>query len=264
MAEPCPPSRYDFCNVLFAGPCNQRCPTCIGRQIDSRLNRDNLDQYPPRGLHRLTRLLVRHGVRQIVFTGTTTDPQLYRHEARLIHWFRCALPGAQISLHTNGQLAQQKRDVFNMYDRATISYPSPDPDVFYRITGVRRMPDLEAVARLARIPLKVSCLVTHENAGQVPDLLARCRQIGIRRVVLRRPYGCGIDVDPAAALRGVPDLRPEGSYRGNLVFAYHEVEVTCWDFTQSTCAAINLFSDGTINTDYLLAPQSSRAGAALA
>jgi hypothetical protein len=36
-------SAYDFANVLFAEPCNLRCPTCIGRQVDPALNRDNWD-----------------------------------------------------------------------------------------------------------------------------------------------------------------------------------------------------------------------------
>jgi hypothetical protein len=225
---------------------------CIGRQLDPRLNRNNLDEWPPRGLYRLARLLARYDVRQVVFTGTTTDPQLYHHEARLICWFRRTLPRAQISLHTNGQLALEKHEVLNAYDRATISFPSFDPDVFQRLTGMRRVPDLEAIARAARIPIKVSCLVSDDNAGRMSEFLARCRSIGIQRVVLRRPYAYETNVDPASVLRTIPNVAPRESYRGNPVYAYHEVEVTCWDFTRSTCTALNLFSDGTISSDYLL------------
>ena len=250
-----PLSHYDFCNLLFAGPCNQRCPMCIGRQLDPRLNHDNLDEYPPRGLHRLSRLVAQHDVRQIVFTGTTTDPQLYRHEARLIGWFRRTLPRAQISLHTNGQLALQRQQILNAYDRATISFPSFDPDVFQRMTGVQRVPDLEAIARVARIPIKISCLVTCDNASRMPEFLARCRSMGIRRIVLRRPYGYDPSVDPVEVLRAIPEVARRKSYRGNPVYAYHEVEVTCWDFTRSTCTALNLFSDGTISRDYSLLPR---------
>lgn len=225
---------------------------CIGRQIDPRRNRPNLDEYPPRGLERLLALLVRHDVRQIVFTGTNTDPQLYQHEARLIGWFRRALPRAQISLHTNGQLALQKIGVLNLYDRATISYPSFDAEAFWRATGVRRMPDLEAILRAAKIPIKVSCLITEDTASGVGAFLARCRDIGVRRIVLRRPYGYPSAVDPKLLLRALPHVRPGKPYRGNPVYAYHEVEVTCWDFSHSTCTALNLFSDGTISSEYLL------------
>ena len=44
--------RYDFANLLFAGPCNARCPFCIGRQIDPRLSVNNLREFPPRNLDR--------------------------------------------------------------------------------------------------------------------------------------------------------------------------------------------------------------------
>jgi len=252
MAQAHAAARYDFANLLFAGPCNQRCPSCIGRQLDPRLNRSNLDAYPPRGVRRLARLMARHGVRQLVFTGTNTDPQLYRHQARLIRWFRRTLPGVQISLHTNGQLAAESA-VLNAYDRATISFPTFDAQTFARMTGAPHMPDLEAILRAARIPIKVSCLVTEENAAQVPDLLARCRGMGLQRVVLRRPVGPFAGPDPIRVLSAIPGIRPTGSYRGNPVYAYYEVEVTCWDFCRSTCAALNLFSDGTITPRYLLA-----------
>ena len=45
-------SHFDFANLLFSGPCNACCPTCIGKQIDPRLNTNNLDEYPPRNLER--------------------------------------------------------------------------------------------------------------------------------------------------------------------------------------------------------------------
>ena len=44
---------FDFANILFSGRCNARCPFCIGRQVDPRLNEDNLDEFPPRELDRL-------------------------------------------------------------------------------------------------------------------------------------------------------------------------------------------------------------------
>ena len=71
-------SQYDFANILFAGPCNARCPFCIGRQIDPRLSVNNLREFPPRNLDRFVELILDHAIKQVVFTGTTTDPQLYR------------------------------------------------------------------------------------------------------------------------------------------------------------------------------------------
>jgi len=67
---------YDFANILFAGPCNLRCPYCIGKQVDQALNRNNLDEFPLRNVDTFTALLRRHRIRQVILTGTTTDPAL--------------------------------------------------------------------------------------------------------------------------------------------------------------------------------------------
>jgi pyruvate-formate lyase-activating enzyme len=246
--------RYDFANILFAGPCNLRCPYCIGKQIDPALNRNNLHEFPLRNLDTFTDLLRRHDVRQVVLTGTTTDPQLYRLEARLILWLRERLPGVRLSLHTNGQLALQKMDTFNLYDRVSLSLPSFDPDVHAKMTGSPRVPDLAAIVQAARVPVKVSCVVNEHNAGRLDGFLARCHELGIRRVVLRQLYGDS---------RWWPlpwRLRRIGTYRDNPVYDYHGMEVTFWRFDTTASTSLNLFSDGTISDEYLLtgaSPQST-------
>lgn len=240
-------SKYDFANILFAGPCNLCCPTCIGKQIDPALNRDNLDEFPPRNLETFMALLRRHDVRQIVLTATTTDPQLYHHEARLIRWLREQLPEAQLSLHTNGQLALKKIDVFNLYDRVALSLPAFDPDIYEKMTGSRRVPDLAAIVRAARVPVKVSCVIDEHNVGQLDRFLARCCEAGIRRVVLRQLYGDTRRWHLPSRLRRV------GEYRSNPVYDYEGMEVTYWRFDATTSTSLNLFSDGTISDGYLLA-----------
>jgi molybdenum cofactor biosynthesis enzyme MoaA len=240
-------SGYDFANILFAGPCNLRCPTCIGKQIDPALNRNNLDEFPPRNLETFVELLRRHSVRQVVLTGTTTDPQLCRHEARLVLWLRGQLPGVQLSLHTNGQLALKKMDTFNLYDRVALSLPAFDSDIYEKMTGSSRVPDLAAIAQAARVPVKVSCVIDEYNVGRLDVFLARCREIGIRRVVLRQLYG-------DARRWSLPTrLRRVGEYRHNPVYDYAGMEVTYWRFDATTSTSLNLFSDGTISGEYLLA-----------
>lgn len=237
---------YDFANILLSGPCNLRCPYCIGRQVDPRFNRDTLDRFPPRNLDRFIALLRRHNVRQVVLTGTNTDPQLYRHEARLVAWLRERLPGAQLSLHTNGQLALRKMAVFNLYDRVSLSFPSFDPDTYERMTGVRRVPDLERILREARVPVKVSCVVNEHNVGALSDFLVRCRALGVRRVVLRQLYG------DTRAWDILPGRSPISAYRNNPVYEVDGLEVTYWRFEDTTSTSLNLFSDGTISAEYLL------------
>jgi hypothetical protein len=123
------------------------------------------------------------------------------------------------------------------------------------------VPDLAEIVREARIPAKVSCLVNEDNAGQIGTFLARCRAIGVRRVVLRRPYGEGEANGKDDPLRSIAGCACRGTYRGNPVYVYGgEVEVTWWDFGQSTSRSLNLFGDGTISTDYLLARARPRSG----
>ncbi len=239
--------RYDFANILFAGPCNLRCPHCIGRQLDPALSPSNLGEFPPRNLDTFVETLLRCQVHEVVLTGTTTDPQLYRHEARLIAHLRAALPGVRLSLHTNGQLALAKMEVWNLYDRVTISFPSFDSAVYERMTGSHRVPDLAAIVARSRIPVKVSCLVDEPNAGSLAELLAGCQAIGIRRLVLRRLYG------DRRHWTLPPVLVPTGAYRGNAVYDFHGMEVTWWEFESTTSTSLNLFSSGLISSEYLLA-----------
>lgn len=242
-ATPEPPL---FANILFAGPCNRACPFCIGELMPSRVNVDNLDVFPPLGLDNFVREVLRQHVRQVVFTGTVTDPQLYRHEAALLALLRTRLPPTRYSVHTNGVLALSKLDVFNLYDRACISFPSFVPATYERMMGSRRVPDLAAIVGRAMIPVKVSCLVNDDNAAEIPSFLERCRAIGVERLVLRKPFG-----DPRDRV-DLSRLPVRGDFRGCPVFDHEGMEVTCWDFDEARMSSLNLFADGTLGTSYLI------------
>jgi MoaA/NifB/PqqE/SkfB family radical SAM enzyme len=254
------PGTVDFANVLFAGPCNRDCPFCIGRLLPDHVNAGNLDRFPPANVDAFVALVNRLGVRQIVFTGTTTDPQLYRHEAALLAYLRARVHvpgGAQYSVHTNGVLALRRLEIFRQYNRACISFPSFVPGTYEKMMGSRHPPDLAAIIARAGIPVKVSCVVNEHNAGEVPDFLRRCRAIGVRRLVFRKLYG---DTRDWPILRDVP---VRAWFRRNPVYDYDGMEVTCWDFDASTCSSVNLFADGTLGTTYLLTatPQLDTAAA---
>ena len=250
------PSQVDFANILFAGPCNRFCPFCIGKQLPARVNVNNLDLFPPRNLDAFIEAVNRLGIRHIVFTGTVTDPQLYRHEAALLDVLRRRVTtSAQVSLHTNGVLALKKPDTFNLYDKVCISFPSFNPDTYEKMMGVRRVPDLERIVALARVAVKVSCVINEHNIGEIDGLLRRCQTIGIRRLVLRKLYG---DMREWAVLRGVP---VRGAYCNNPVYDLDGMEVTTWRFESTETTSINLFADGTLGTAYRLAetPEFQRA-----
>jgi hypothetical protein len=97
-------------------------------------------------------------------------------------------------------------------------------------------------------------VIGEHNAGQLGPFLDRCHALGIQRVVLRQIFG---NPRPWELPAG---LVPSRTYRQNPVCDYHGMEVTLWRFRQTTSTSINLFSDGTISSEYLLA-QTHPAGA---
>jgi MoaA/NifB/PqqE/SkfB family radical SAM enzyme len=243
----------DFANILFAGPCNACCPACIGRQISPHLSQNNLDEFPPRNLDKFIEMIRQENIAQVVLSGTTTDPQLYRYEARLLVLLRHSLPAAtQLSLHTNGRMALKKISLFNQYDRVSLSFPSFDAQTYRRMMGVPHPPYLAVILREARVPVKISYLVTNVNLQEIPDFLENCHRLGVRRVVFRKLFSEKRSWEELIPTRSV-GFSARGNYRGNPIYDHGGIEVTLWDFnaTESTC--INLFSTGQISREYKLA-----------
>ena len=241
----------DFANLLFSGRCNARCPFCIGKQIDPRLNKPNLDEFPPRNLDRLIEMIWQNQIRQVTLTGTNTDPQLCRYEAELIRLLRERTPpGTQLVLHTNGRLVLRRIEIFNQYDRASVSFPSFNPLTYRKMMRVSHPPDLREILQQAAIPVKVSCVVTDENAREMDGFLEQVRDLGVKRLVLRKLYGEKRNWNEL--LPGSLKLKWIGRYRGNPIYNAQGMEVTLWDFEQAESTSINLFSNGLISNQYLL------------
>ena len=246
----------DFANLLFSGRCNARCPFCIGRQVDPSLNEANLERFPPRNLDMLIEMIWQQEIRQVILTGTNTDPQLYRHEAQLLRLLREQTPpGTRLVLHTNGRLALRKMDVLNRYDRACLSFPTFDPATYRKMMGVPHPPDLAEILRRATIPVKISCVVTKANSGEIVNFLSRCLDLGVQRLVLRKLYEEKRSWE--ALLSENLSLIRTSTYRNNPVYHYQGMEVTLWDFSETASTSINLFSNGLISSQYLLTKAES-------
>ena len=185
-------------------------------------------------------------IREIVFTGTTTDPQLYDHEEELITLIREKISDIKISVHTNGVLAIRKMKIFNLYDRACISFPSFDPDTYNKMMGSNHVPDIAAIVRRAKIPVKISCIINEHNVHELTEFAVRLQAIGVKRIVLRKLFG---DSRNWEVLR---DRYPVSYYRENPVYDVNGMEVTYWDFDLTKSRSINLFPNGTISSNYLL------------
>lgn len=247
--------RYDFANILFAGPCNRFCPFCIGKQVPDSANAYNLDIFPPRNWQSFVREVNDREIGEVVFTGTTTDPHLYAYEEELIALARRDMPGIRLSIHTNGALSLRKMRVFNMYDRACISLPTFDKQTYAHMMGSSKVPDLTGILAAAKIPVKVSCVVNEHNAHQADEFLQQLAALGLKRAVLRRLFG---------DRREFPVLHrhaPASYYRGNPVYNINGMEVTYWNFDTTSSRSINLFADGTIGLDYLLVHEFDRLAA---
>ncbi len=240
-------SRFDFANILFAGPCNRFCPFCIGNELPARVKMYNLDRFPLRGLDQFVDEVNQYGIRQIVFTGTNTDPLLYRYQSELLRYLRENLrTNPYVSLHTNGALALRLIDTVNMYDKVCLSFPSFNPTTYQKMMGVPKVPNLEGIIERAKIEVKISCLINQHNIFEVEEFLGECARIGVKRVVLRRLYG------ERREWALLPGEKPIRYYRSNPVYQYRGMEVTYWNFDSTQSTSINLFSDGTLSSDYLL------------
>jgi molybdenum cofactor biosynthesis enzyme MoaA len=236
-----------FANILFSGPCNLHCPCCIGKMLLPLGLPDNLDLFPLRGLDTFLSLVNEEGISQISITGVDTDPQLYRHEERLLSYIRSRTGrDTRISLHTNGRLILEKSRVFNLYDRATISFPSFTRDIYRKMTGSSEVPDLQGIIRQSRIPLKVSTLISEHNVREMREHLQALKSLGILRVVLRKPYGEESERNPFQS------LAPGSYFMNNPVYDFRGLEVTYWQFETTDASCLNLFSSGEISRSYLL------------
>ncbi|MFH1399898.1 MAG: radical SAM protein [Nanoarchaeota archaeon] len=235
---------HDYANILFTGPCNLRCYECIGEHPALRGLPSNHDSFPPKNIDALIERVNAERIPDLAFTGTDMDPQLYRHEERLIHYVRERITGqTKLSLHTNGQLALRRIDVFNQYDKASISLHSYDPATYHAITQGRHPPDIEAILSRATIPIKLSLLITPHNIHEIEDYLARSARIGITRVVVRKLKGRE-DEFPIERKTPFAEKQPIKRVFGWPVYAIHGMEVTICGFDQSTARGLYLFSDG--------------------
>lgn len=242
---------YAFANILLAGRCNLRCPACVGRRLP-RLP-SSLERFPLPGLERFAAALRQHGVREVSLTGLDAEPQLYPYQRELLAYLRAEVPGVRVSLHTNGTRVLADPELFNRYDRATVSVPSLVPGTVARMTGGGRPLDLAAIVGAARLPLKLSVLVDDPNRAELPSLLARLEALGVRRVVLRRRDG------DRRRWELLPGLAPARSFAGNPVYELGALEVTVWDFGRTRLRCLNLFSDGRVSARYRLARALARA-----
>ena len=245
---------YEFGNILFSGPCNQKCPFCIGHQLlktPNNLRKENLEN-----LNEFISAMKDSKTSKIILTGTRTDPQLYKYEESLLNQLRSNLPNIHISLHTNGLLAIPKMKTFRMYDSCTISINSFQPRTYSKLHGVKQMPNLKDILKQApNVPIKLSCVLTEDNIHQVGEYLQIAKDLGIKRIALRHLYGD----ERRWPIEAFQNKTPIKYHQSNPVYDFDGLQVTHWIFDKTSGRSLNLFSDGTLSDEYLLTKAPNQA-----
>lgn len=236
---------YDYANVLFTGnACNLHCYDCIGKNPLLRGLPSNLHLFPPVNIDGLIDAVNEYHIPDLAFTGTNVDPQLYRHETKLIGYVRSRLEtNAHLSLHTNGLLALRDMAVFNSYDKASLSIPSFNPAVYEQVTGSRTVPDVQKILDLSKIPVKLSMLITPFNIHEMGDYIQQSAELGFERIVVRKLKGRDNEF-PLETIYPFLGLEPIKKIFGWPVYEIEDVEVTVCGFDSSTARGLFLFSDG--------------------
>lgn len=237
---------YDFANILFSGKCNRYCPFCIGKSLPKIVNIDNLELYPLLNQEKFLIELQKTQTTNIIFTGTISDPQLYKFETKLIDEIRIKIPLSNISLHTNGALALKKILEFNSYNKACISFPTFEKKTYKAMMGTENIPDLSKILAKSKIEIKISAVITEHNITEIDSFISKLRYLGIKRLVLRKLFG------EKRTWNLFQGLQPVKFFRNNPVYEVDGMEITYWDFDDTNFSSINLFPNGLIGTSYLL------------
>ena len=235
---------YDYANILFTGKCNLGCYECIGNDPSLRGLPSNLSEWPLKGIDDLIAKTNKYNISDLAFTGTNVDPQMYRHEIELIEYIRPRLTGStRLSLHTNGLLALMKMDIFNSYDKVSVSLHSFKADTYKKMTRAGIRPDIYKIAEQATVPLKLSMLVTGHNIDEIGDYIRKGRDIGIRRIVVRKIKGKE-NMFPLESMSPFSEHEIVKRVFDWPVYNIGGVEVTVCGFDKSTAKGLFLFSDG--------------------
>lgn len=235
-----------FANIHFSGQCNRSCFFCIGQWMPGQDMNNNLNDYPLKGYDQFMNHVIKNNVKEIYFTGTNTDPMLYKHIPNLIKDIRCRVPDALIGIRTNGATILSNLDQWNMFDEACLSITSFNKDIYKKTMGSGEPPKLKDIVDKTKFKqLKINIVLTHENTED--DILLSVREVkkaGIFKINLREPYGQSRIGNP------LKNRKSSGSIHGMPIYIIEGVAVVYWDVHFVEVESINLYADGHISFDY--------------
>ena len=236
-----------FGNIHLSGPCNRGCYFCIGQHMMALDQYNNLDTYPLKGLDDFLEECQRRRIGEINLTGTNTEPLLYRHHEALIQKLRYAIDGVTVGIRTNGVMAVDRPDVWRLYDKASVSITSTDPELYRATMGRGTPPDLDRLRALdPDKPLKANVVLCPETtqAGDWKRTLDALDRAGFDKANLREPYGQPFAGNPLSV------LTPIRYTFGMPTYEWGNMHVTYWDVHWCEVESVNLYANGRISVDY--------------
>lgn len=238
--------KHWFGNIHLSGPCNRSCYFCIGQHMMALDTLNNLDTWPLAGLDEFVNSCLSHNVREINITGTNTDPLLFQHHHALVEHLRTRIEGVTIGIRTNGVLATNKPDVWRLYDKASVTFPCFDPDVYQTQMGQGSPPDLWHICNMEGPgSLKINVVLDPAVVAVLMGTLDGFADMGITRVNLREPYGQPRVGDP---LEG--KLNRTGTVLGMPQYEYRGISIVHWDVHYVEVESVNLYASGKVSVTY--------------
>jgi len=215
---------------------------------------NNLHRWPLLGLEEFIAECKTRAVREICLTGTNTDPLLYAYKcelvARLSEDFDIPL-----AIRTNG-IAYSK-ELFGIWDKASITVCSLDSAINERMMGNGKLPQLRTILRdHPTMDIKINIVLGPENVdgGDLFRTLAGLSDMGVKRVNIREPYGQPHVGNPMDA-----DLFA-GHKLGMPVYRWRSMEVTYWDVHYVEVESVNLYATGRISITYPITQDCADGG----
>lgn len=248
-----------FGNIHLSGPCNRSCYFCIGQHMMALDQENNLDQWPLLGIDKFVTECNARGVTDINLTGTNTDPSLYAHHRALSIYLQDKIPGLKLGLRTNGIALERIRQVSAFYEKASISVPSFDADIYKKSMGQGSPPNVGALLELFD-DVKINIVLNpHIDLVDLSITLETLWKLGVKRVNLREPYGQPHVGDPMAKY----GLTPIGNVLGMPEYTYYGMKVLYWDVHYVGVESVNLYAQGRISIDYPITRGHDETGTVL-
>lgn len=235
-----------FGNIHLSGPCNRSCYFCIGQHMMALDPLNNLNRFPLDNLDKFVEHCHRRGVTEINVTGTNTDPLMYEYQPELKAYLAKHIPGLTLGLRTNGALITKRWDLWELYDKASITICSLQPDVYRSMMGQGSPPDIATILAATKKPIKINIVLGPGNVHNydILDTIDRLGDMGVRIINMREPYGQPHVGNP------LESLRPIGFVHGMPCYERAGATVTYWDVHYVEVESVNLYANGVVSETY--------------